>query len=112
MVKNVERVGSRRAARGPRAFWLPDAIRLGLVAIGLPMAPRLGAVAVVAALAAAAGLAAFPWTRRRSRSRESAPMGAPTAALLARNLELSKREKGLAIVAGLLLGLAGRGSHK
>jgi hypothetical protein len=89
------------------------AIVLALVAIGLGIAPFLGAagaVAVDAGLVAALGLAAFPWTRGRVQ-RRAPPPGPTPEVMLARISEILAREKGLSVVAGLLVGIVAAGSR-
>lgn len=89
------------------------AIALALVAIGLAITPVLGAagaLAVDAGLVAAMGLAVFPWARGRSEARASALAGPPPDALPAQISALLKQEKGLSIVAGLLVGVLAGGS--
>ena len=84
------------------------AIVLALVAIGLGVGPFLGAagaVAIDAGLLAALGLAAFPWRRGRGGSRATPPPGLRPEVLLAGISESLAREKGLSIVAGLLVGI-------
>jgi len=90
------------------------AVALALVAIGLGLAPFLGAAGAVGAdagLVAALGLAAFPWTGKRVQPPASPPPGLTSEVLLAQISEILAREKGLSVVAGLLVGIVAAGSR-
>lgn len=90
------------------------AVALALVAIGLGLAPFLGAAGAVGAdagLVAALGLAAFPWTGKRVQPAASPPPGLTSEVLLAQISEILAREKGLSVVAGLLVGIVAAGSR-